>query len=202
MIDLHEPPIWDGGNPIFPPTFMHHFDVCNTYWFRRKRLFYALKNWFLERYGLRDGNDLSHWHTWYCGECWGRVSDAEMIKCGGKHCGGDWSSYHAHILTRHRLRFSLALDQPSLFESVVGWRVYHCPADGYFYEDWKGNAKESAGFREAKAQCKNQFPMKPKQVDPSKQAGASLRWLIAWCRMHLGITQKLPKCRLRIAPCQ
>ncbi len=100
---------------------------------KKKEFCYRIKDILLKKYSVFDGYDLQE----FTRPCW---IDEEVGPWDDLYYAGETYSWHEHILERR-----LILDA-----------VFHRPTEHFRYSDIKDHAKQSAGFEEMLALCREQ----------------------------------------------
>lgn len=178
---------------IFPKEFVRHFDICNDYNFRHKKLFYLVKNMILKNYSAEDGYDLQKWNTVTIssfGDIY-EVDEAYGNKCWMDHeCSEPrWASTHKHILQRFKLTYVASANW-----NKTSFNIYHTPTPEFYFEslnrDGSIYVKESGNYWELRKQCagrdgkikciglKKQKNVRKNSLDPVE----SLKWLVEYCK--------------------
>ena len=176
---------------VFPAEFIRHASICNQFNFgkrptrynRYKRLFYKLKTEFLKRYGTLQSYHYQSFNSWFCGDCYERVTDREMDRCSGRNCGGNWAGQHEHILACYGFSYMPDADN-GLFPNHPNVATFHVPMNEFRYQGTV-HRTESANFAYYRNRCIGKIGLKeevaaPEGVNPFE----SLKWLIRYCQQN------------------
>jgi hypothetical protein len=182
--------------------FIYHFNVCNQYDFRLKKLFYKLKQWFLEEFAEFDGYDRQVFSKYSCYDCHcSYMSEEDVDKCNdrnGSAFSSCWSSCeetseHKHILKRYKMYYI------NEHEETEHEQVYHIPTDHFIYANYchiPELIKYGGEYKAYEFHTRNRIGLKKdKQLLISERLNnkpsKSFMWLIKWFRNIESMTNEV-----------